>query len=398
LKQIEKLTAEELDKKGIEEKEKIEKTIKTYWLKENNTSAEIESIKKYMENNRLDINYVSLHFIATDTAESCLAMNMICDHFKKITTDVSVFIAKDLSLNNKDAYESKGFNNLLKIIDDIQKSSNDELVFNISGGYKGIIPYMTIYAQLIKANIFYLYEDASDIIEIPAMPLSLNINYCMEKLAAAQSDENEKVSNLIKVDSNYNLRPNNKEIVPITRMFNKEITEEFSLNTFLGILVETVLATTHPKEFDDSLKSYINQGTQNIYYPNGNLISDLDCKLVHGNEIGIVESKSINIIKDSKYNTHYGTLDKIPPKIDYFNKGDRYKVTHFILVLWDISSRQFSKTKVDEIKKFCAEQYPEIKFLIKKINIPLGNSVSSTIQRIMDMKGKITSSNFIDIN
>ncbi len=396
LKQIEKLAAEELEKKGKEEKEKIEKIIKAYWLKEKNTSAEIESIKKYLENNRLESKNVSLHFIATDTAQSCLASNIIGDYFKKITTDVSAHIAKDLSLNDKDAYESKGFNNLLKIIDDIQNNSNDELVFNISGGYKGIIPYMTIYVQLIKAKIMYLYEDASNIIEIPYMPLSLNINYCMEKLAAAQSEENDRVKNFIKVDSKYNLRPNNKEIVPVTRMFNKEIAE-FSLNTFLGVLVETVLTTVHPKEFNEELKQYVNQGSELLVDSSGQTISDLDCKMVFGKNIAIVESKPISIVKDNDYKKYQTLINKqIPSQLDFLKKNN-YIVTHYILVFWEISSRPFSQEKINSIKAFFAKNYPETKLLIKKLNIPVGNGVSATIQKIMNMREKITKTNFLDI-
>ena len=366
-------------------------------------SAEISSIKKFVEEKNLSKDDFQLYFIATDTALSKLAMELIMNYFKEKfgTKDVvSGKVAEGLRLNNKDAYESEGFNNLLRIIDEIKMQGNERLVFNISGGYKGIIPYMTIYAQLIKANIFYLYEDASDIIEIPNLPMSLKINYCMEKTSAAQiEDFAQRNKAFAKIDYKYNLRPSNKEIIPISRMFNKEIAE-FSLNSFIGVLVESVLTSVLPKCLHKDISHYTNQGTEMIYSEDERLLSDIDCKLVHGNKIAIVESKPITIV--SKMRNEYGnlgnlTVRQIPTQIDYY-VNLRKEVTHYILILWETIPRKLNDDKLNELKTLFSGKYPSVQLIIKKIGIPIGDSVAATVQKIMNLKGNVDESNFIDIN
>ena len=60
-----------------------------------------------------------------------------------------------------------------------------EIIFNITGGYKGTIPYLTIFGMLyqqrelngkrIKPLIKYLYEESEDIITLPNLPIAFDL-------------------------------------------------------------------------------------------------------------------------------------------------------------------------------------------------------------------------------
>jgi hypothetical protein len=83
-----------------------------------------------------------------------------------------------LRVDNKEKFEKKGIKNLAEIIYDL--SQRQSVCFNITGGYKALIPYMTIIAQITQTKIYYLYqEDAkssngNNLITIPQAPFDVN--------------------------------------------------------------------------------------------------------------------------------------------------------------------------------------------------------------------------------
>ena len=48
------------------------------------------------------------------------------------------------------------------------------MIFNITGGYKAVIPYMTIMAQINGCDAYYIFEDEKALIKIPKAPLHVN--------------------------------------------------------------------------------------------------------------------------------------------------------------------------------------------------------------------------------
>lgn len=54
----------------------------------------------------------------------------------------------------------------------------DEPVYlNITGGYKGLVPYVTLFGLIMgrAAKVFYLYEDSREIIELPVYPFAFDV-------------------------------------------------------------------------------------------------------------------------------------------------------------------------------------------------------------------------------
>lgn len=83
-------------------------------------------------------------------------------HYKTITYD------KD-EKNITTLFVEEGRKNLKVIIDkELKNNSYISKYFNITGGYKGIIPFSTILAFENKMSLVYLYEENNDLIVIPA--------------------------------------------------------------------------------------------------------------------------------------------------------------------------------------------------------------------------------------
>jgi putative CRISPR-associated protein (TIGR02619 family) len=142
--------------------------------------AELQSIAKIRESN----GDIDVYLICTDTILSPLCAEFIAKRL--INNGISVnfecnnrHIIEGLivdGVNASTTFEEKGFPNLIQIIKDIEKQANAENrpILNISGGYKALIPVMTIMGQLYDMEINYMYEDAEELIRINSLPISFD--------------------------------------------------------------------------------------------------------------------------------------------------------------------------------------------------------------------------------
>jgi sugar-specific transcriptional regulator TrmB len=68
----------------------------------------------------------------------------------------------------------EGMSNLIKKVDEISKGSWENVIINITGGYKATIPYLTILGQINRCPIYYIFEDTDALIKISPTPISIN--------------------------------------------------------------------------------------------------------------------------------------------------------------------------------------------------------------------------------
>ena len=139
-------------------------------------SAEIKSTLKLKEK----YNQIAVHLIATDTILSVLAAKILRRYFEEKNIDCTFSekedIIQDLQVNNAKNFEKNGIVNLVDRLDKIIKNSYYEnVIFNITGGYKAIIPYITIMAQINNIPLYYIFEDTDNLIKIPQAPLDINL-------------------------------------------------------------------------------------------------------------------------------------------------------------------------------------------------------------------------------
>lgn len=158
--------------------ELIQENIQDYWFGDKfpdnrKASAEIASIIAIVD--ELQDEQVEVHLLATDTLLSVLAAELIRDWFSEhkqlipklgsvvfqrapVKFDAqreSDYVVKDLRVNAQEDYQ-EGFMNLIELLERISKKN--ETILNITGGYKAIIPIMTIYGQLYEIPLMYLHD------------------------------------------------------------------------------------------------------------------------------------------------------------------------------------------------------------------------------------------------
>lgn len=178
---------------------RIKESVSDYWFDEKFTdndfaSAEIASTLKIVGNEEKEA--FEIHLIATDTLLSVLAAELIRDWFIKHKhlagniSDVlfqrpqsdfkdqkdSQYVVKDMRVDDQEKYMS-GFMNLMHLLDRIV--GKEGYIINITGGYKGIVPLMTIFGQLREVPVKYLFEEKysseySEVVSIGNLPINFD--------------------------------------------------------------------------------------------------------------------------------------------------------------------------------------------------------------------------------
>lgn len=130
---------------------------------------------------------LEVYLLATDTVLSMVACELIKTwldqgningvkkcvfHADANAPDTTVI--KGLQIEKADRFRQEGFSNLLNILQKFAVKGST--VLNISGGYKAVIPYLTLYAQLEGIPLKYMYEDSEELITVGNMPMDFDFS------------------------------------------------------------------------------------------------------------------------------------------------------------------------------------------------------------------------------
>ena len=146
------------------------------WAKDNeNASAEIKSLLKLKE--IIDEN-IEVQLLATDTILSVLSAEILSN--LEILNNITINFnrnqdtIKGLQVRNSKQFRNEGLCNLVNRIHNIANGNYKNIIFNITGGYKAVIPYLTIMAQVNNCLITYIFEDTKELITIPETPIKID--------------------------------------------------------------------------------------------------------------------------------------------------------------------------------------------------------------------------------
>ncbi len=201
----------------------------TPWATKNiEASAEIKSLWKIYEFLKQPLD---VYLIATDTVVSVLAAEIIKArfdgepdftlHFK----DVDVITG--LQVKDYQLFVREGLPKLVYRIEEITANHYGEVIFNIAGGYKGVIPYMTVMALVNNWSIYYIFEESQTVIEIPKAPIKINYDV-FEKYS-------REINMLRDVVENYN-RVRTKNFLTFTELEKMGLVETDDGMAFLSPL------------------------------------------------------------------------------------------------------------------------------------------------------------------
>lgn len=238
----------------------IREKVEDYWYEYNNepnrfAAAEIASILKIAEEEPGETFIV--HLIATDTLQSVLAAEMVTGWFEKYTAvneqiekvlfqrpptkfehqRHSDYVVKDLRVGDQEDYQ-QGFMNLIELLDKI--CEKDQVILNITGGYKAVVPIMTLFGQLREAPIKYLFDDdylyndderqkiSNDLISVGKLPVNFDWALGELYLDYITKDGLRNISsnpNILEYLRNVGLiRSHHFQLTPVGQLFKDYIT------------------------------------------------------------------------------------------------------------------------------------------------------------------------------
>ena len=207
---LDKIDKKDVKEKKVNEVERVRAILNDIWIERykkigdrwediggggynRDCCAEIKTLLKLYEHESQGQKLtLEIYLISTDTASGYLSAELIRDNIGKFNNNIKVAqeikIIEGLQTKDFNRFDEFGINNLFeeidKIIVDIKKKDkgfdNDKLIVNISGGYKALIPYMTIFSQVYKLKSIYMYEDSDSLITIPSLPIQIDWGFAEE--------------------------------------------------------------------------------------------------------------------------------------------------------------------------------------------------------------------------
>jgi len=136
-----------------------------------------------------------LVFLVSDTLGGKLCgdlLDRICQEKWKVQTEV--IMLKGLQVSNAQKFLREGVPSLVQTVTDIvqkYKSPRNRVILHATGGYKAVVPYLTLLGLMEGIPVKYVYEKDSELIELPAAPLKFDerlLKDLMEQLGDKETE------------------------------------------------------------------------------------------------------------------------------------------------------------------------------------------------------------------
>lgn len=143
-------------------------------------SAELKSIQKIISYDKLTDFIVD--FIYTDTLGGEVVTEILEDYLtenKNFNGKINKQLIEGLKIDNRTIFERQGIPNLIEYI--IKQIEYDEvtgnfysgnLILNITGGFKAVVPYLTLMGNIYEIPVYYIFEDTDELIILPPVPVN----------------------------------------------------------------------------------------------------------------------------------------------------------------------------------------------------------------------------------
>lgn len=347
----------------------------------NGFSAEMDSLVAIQAKVNDDL---AVHLICTDSNLSYLCAEVIRKYFEVNLTFkikvLSINVVDGLRVENSKLFRDNGILNLFKIIKNLVTKSNGKVekgwLINITGGYKIVLPVLTIIAQLLRGDILYTYEGSNELISLDLSRLPLEVD---EDLAcqAYQYLNNETLKSICHNEQDRKLyEPALNDLCSLQLLRKKgleykttilgKIFHELSQQSFdadetvFGAIMEYKVFEYFFRNPIDGFKPFKLGLKFDFYDPitNIQLKGDLDLVLINKEkkEFIVFEIKSINQFtsgfnKTNTENTLSGNIDKSMKQI-------KKNLTYLGLMSVDQNLRE-----IDEIRDYRLKEYNIITYI-----------------------------------
>ena len=162
----------------------------------NEISAEIKSLLK-MGINPED----KVILISTDTIDGKLSAELIKEFLvsKRISLDhnIQIKVINGLQARDGKLFSSQGIKELISYLISFE---HENVILNITGGYKSVVPYVALIGMLFNKPIHYIYEDSDDLITLSHIPILINEDIIFKvenKLRGREAERLETLSHYL---------------------------------------------------------------------------------------------------------------------------------------------------------------------------------------------------------
>jgi putative CRISPR-associated protein (TIGR02619 family) len=244
--------------------------------------AEKTSIDKI----KADFTDIKIILIVSETQISRFLGEIFKDYFGE-SCKIKEIIG--LQIDDKERFENEGLHNFIEFFKTLKK---ENLILNITAGYKAFIPYLTIIGQVYTIPIKYIFEESDSLISIPELPIGFDDkvadlylqylnNYLLENLNLSQGINSKLIQ--------YGFIKNNKLTV-LGELFRDYMNHKPS---YLGDLMEYLLLGIYIQDKSLTIEK------SKPYSINGQK-GDIDLIITRDNTIEFIEVKSFGQFKKFK--------------------------------------------------------------------------------------------------
>lgn len=275
------------------------------FTKNANSCAELTSIMKLKEKYK----DIEIYLIATDTIESVL----ICEVLKEVLEEKNISVVfeaekntiRKLQIKDNSGFEI-GLKNLIAKFHEISNNKYDDVVLNITGGYKVIIPYLTMIGEILEIPIYYIFENSNELILVPQLPIGfddkiadLYLSY-LDKESLVLINKNQEVKEKLQ---SYGFINANKKVTltPLGELFRDYMNYK---KTYLGVIIEFLIADLFMVQGINPEKGK----TYTYVEANEERTGEIDLIIEKENEIEFFEIKSLGAYKEKQLKRHIEEL------------------------------------------------------------------------------------------
>jgi len=150
-------------------------------------SAELNSLDRILagkspnRNDRLD-------FLASETPDGALAARVIADFCKEyFEREAALHLIEGLQVSDGLRFRRVGLRSLINTLYDILKevpAGTYTRILNTTGGFKGVVPYLTVIGMLEGVEVSYIYEQSPELLVLSGLPLRLDYDLLKDSYEA----------------------------------------------------------------------------------------------------------------------------------------------------------------------------------------------------------------------
>ncbi len=119
----------------------------------------------------------NLVFLASETFSCIFAAQVIstlCQEFFGVEPEIKII--EGIQVLNPVLFRETGVRNYLKCLAEYGSMlTPDEIIINITGGFKAILPVATMIGNVLGHRVVYVFERSDELITIPPLPVSVDV-------------------------------------------------------------------------------------------------------------------------------------------------------------------------------------------------------------------------------